>query len=196
MPRVISGTAKGTQLKTLDGEHTRPTSDRTKEAIFSILNRKVHEAEVLDLCAGTGQLGLEALSRGASFVCFVDHSSKAMKVVKENSRRAHFEEQSEFMSMNLLKALKLLEQSGRTFDLIFFDPPYLESRKLMECCEPILARILRNQGILIWEEASQDFIEEEWNAFVLAKRCKYGAAMVSFYSKEKAKIEEEMTYQS
>ena len=122
--RVISGTAKGTQLKTPDGMLTRPTADRVKEALFSILQFDIPGTEVLDLFGGTGQLGIEALSRGSTSATFVDAREDACKLIRENLRRTHMLEKGEVVHMDYLS---YLNQCRKRYHIVFLDPPYAET---------------------------------------------------------------------
>lgn len=121
--RIIAGTARRLPLKTLEGNHTRPTTDRIKETLFNILQFGIPGSYFLDLFAGSGQIGLEALSRGADYAVFVDCNKKACACIEENIHFTHFEKKSRLLSMEALPALRSME--GRyAFDYIFMDPPY------------------------------------------------------------------------
>ncbi len=184
MPRVIAGTARGIPLKTLDGEATRPTADRTKEAIFSSLGTLVVDARVLDLCAGSGQLGIEALSRGAKSAVFVDQSRAACSVIQENLARTRLGETGEVICREVIRAAEALLAEGRSFDLIFFDPPYALAGKLLPPLAGLVARgLLWPDGDFVVEEASKNFKEAEDLPLACLKRRKYGAAMISYYSR-------------
>ena len=121
--RVISGKARGVTLKTPDGNQTRPTADRVKEALFSIIQFDLPGAKILDLFAGSGQLGIEALSRGADSALFIDASDKACALVKENLRRTKLTEQAEVIRSDYLSYLK---NCRKKFNIIILDPPYAE----------------------------------------------------------------------
>ena len=121
--RVISGAARGIVLKTPDGMKTRPTADRVKEALFSIIQFEVPGRNVLDLFGGTGQLGIESLSRGANRAVFVDAQDASCKLIKENLKRSGFTDQAQVLRMDYANFLKTTTEK---FDLIFLDPPYME----------------------------------------------------------------------
>lgn len=121
--RIIAGTARSLPLKTPEGRETRPTTDRIKETLFNIIQRKIPGAVFLDLFAGSGGIGLEALSRGAKRAYFVENNKKTAAVIEENIRFTKFTEQSHLMRMDVLSALRKLEGRER-FDIIFMDPPY------------------------------------------------------------------------
>ena len=120
--RIITGSARGCRLKTPKGQETRPTSDRVKESLFNILGQKVSGRHVLDIFAGTGNLGLEALSRDAADACFVDQATAAL--IKENAAHAHLLERAEVHGGDVFAELSRFARAGRSFDLIFCDPPY------------------------------------------------------------------------
>ena len=120
--RIISGKAKGTKLETLEGFDTRPTLDRVKEALFSIIQNELWDAKVLDLFSGSGALGLEALSRGAKIAYLCDSSKRAIEIIKQNVKKAHFEEETKIINKDYKKCLEELKDDK--FDLIFLDPPY------------------------------------------------------------------------
>ncbi len=121
--RIIAGTARSLPLKTVEGTDTRPTTDRIRETLFNILTGEIVDATILDLFAGSGAVGLEAVSRGAAHAVFVDHSAKAVSCIRDNIQFTKFESRCEVIPGDFLTALKRLE--GRdAFDLIFLDPPY------------------------------------------------------------------------
>lgn len=158
--RIITGAAKGTKLLAPEGEHTRPTSERAKEALFSMIQFDIDGRRVLDLFAGSGQLGLEALSRGAAFCTFVDASADAMDVVKKNIDKTHYREKSKTLISDYRSYLR--KASGRTaFDLIFLDPPYAS-----DALEDALRRLARTglmaQGsLLICESESGEILARD-----------------------------------
>lgn len=121
--RIIAGTARSLPLKTVEGMETRPTTDKTKETLFNVLQMDVPGAYFLDLFAGSGQIGLEALSRGAAYAVFIENNRKAAKCIEENIAFTKFDKQSMLLTMDVISGLHLLE-GKYTFDLIFMDPPY------------------------------------------------------------------------
>ena len=136
MLRIITGTAKGKKLATLEGEATRPTSERIKEAVFSAIQFDIEERRVLDLFAGCGQMGLEALSRGAASVMFIDLAREAMDVVKANARTTGFFDKCRYLVSDWRNYIR--KASGRDrYDLVFIDPPYS-----MECCADAVERLI------------------------------------------------------
>ncbi len=120
--RIIAGSARGTKLKTPPGSTTRPTADRVKESLFNIIGSKVIDADVLDIFAGTGALGLEALSRGASSAIFIDKATK--KLIADNAVHTHLDGRTEIMGGDAVHMLSMLKRNGRKFEIVFCDPPY------------------------------------------------------------------------
>lgn len=122
--RVISGTAKGLLLKSVAGRGTRPTTDKVKEALFNMIGPYFSGDKVLDLFAGTGGLGIEALSRGAGQAIFIDRNPKAIEVIKHNIQTTNVMDRSEVYCSDAKRALKVMTKQGLSFKLIFLDPPY------------------------------------------------------------------------
>ena len=142
MMRIITGSAKGKKLVSLDGDATRPTSERIKEAIFSSIQFDVEGRRVLDLFAGSGQMGLEALSRGAEKATFIDLSREAMEIVKQNCKSTGFFDKSHFLVSDWRNYIR--KASGREqYDLVFVDPPYA-----MECCADAAAYLAKTELII------------------------------------------------
>ena len=175
MLRIITGSAKGKKLITLEGEATRPTSDRIKGAMFSSIQFDIENRRVLDLFAGSGQLGLEALSRGAQSVTFVDMSREAMDVVKKNAASLNFTSASRFSVSPYRNYMR--KASGRErFDLVFIDPPYA-----LECCTEALSSLVKYEmiikgAIVVMESGSEqfDFDSELMSKFEVMKSQNYG----------------------
>lgn len=142
MLRIITGSAKGKKILTLEGEATRPTSERIKEAVFSSIQFDLEGRRVLDLFAGSGQLGLEALSRGAGFAMFVDSEREAIEVVKKNISQTGFSDSTRHIVSDWRNYIRKASSRER-FDLVFVDPPYA-----MECCFEAAKRLCES-GILM-----------------------------------------------
>ena len=177
--RVITGTAHGTKLKTPEGMLTRPTTDRVKEALFNIIQFDI-AGDVLDLFAGTGQLGIEALSRGASRAVFVDHRQDAAALVHENLRRTHFEDRGEVVCADFTQ---YLARCRRKFRLIFLDPPYAE--KSLETAIQRLSEIdiLSDGGIIITERPLGKPLAEEFPGLTRSKDYHYGKTTITLLRK-------------
>ena len=176
--RVITGTARGVQLKTPEGMLTRPTADRVKEALFSIINFDIPGAKVLDLFGGTGQLGIEALSRGAERSVFVDAREEACKLIRENLRRTKLE--GTVVRSNYMDYLNRCKE---TFSIIFLDPPYAE-----EYLENAIKRIteidiLQTDGIIVAERPVGKELPWEFDGYQRSKDYKYGKTLLTIYRK-------------
>lgn len=178
--RVITGSAKGVRLLTPDGMNTRPTSDRVKEGLFSILQFELEGRRVLDLFAGTGQLGIEALSRGAESAVFVDFSQPAVKLVKENIMRAKLQEKASVVQADYASFLSNCRQK---FDIVFLDPPYAE--KFLENALKKISEIdiLRDGGIIICEKPVEKTLEGEFSGLVRQKDYRYGKTSLVLFRK-------------
>lgn len=135
--RVIAGSARRRNLVCPTGKHTRPTTDRIKETLFNILQQDIPGCHILDLFSGSGGIGVEALSRGAREAVFVDNDREAVSCIKTNIKNTGFSDCSRVMAMDVMQALRRLEQTGECFDIIFLDPPY--ERGLEEQIIPFLA---------------------------------------------------------
>ena len=178
--RVIAGKARGTQLKTPEGMLTRPTADRVKEALFSIIQFDLSGAEVLDLFGGTGQLGIEALSRGAKRAVFVDMQEKACRLIRENLKKTHMEDQASGVQGDYLAYLNRCREK---YHIIFLDPPYAEV-----FLETALKRIteidiLHSGGIIVTERPLEKALSAEFDGFTRSRDYKYGKTVLTLYRK-------------
>ena len=178
--RVISGKARGISLKTPDGMQTRPTADRVKEAMFSIIQFDLPQARVLDLFGGTGQLGIEALSRGAASAVFVDESEKACALIRENLKRTKLPGQvirSDYMNF--------LKNCRDKFDIILLDPPYAE--EFLENSLKMITEIdiLQSSGIIVTERPLEKALLLEFPGFSRSRDYKYGNTLLTLYRKIK-----------
>jgi 16S rRNA (guanine(966)-N(2))-methyltransferase RsmD len=171
--RIITGKAKGKKIETLEGEATRPTSERIKEAVFSSIQFDVENRRVLDLFAGSGQLGLEALSRGAASASFVDSAREAIDVVKKNAKSTGFFDACRYIVSDWRNYIR--KASGRDkYDLVFIDPPYA-----MECCGDALTRLsesalLERGAIVVLESGTEDVDVTAFPNFEVIKSTHYG----------------------
>ena len=179
--RVISGKARGINLKTPDGLLTRPTIDRVKEALFSIINFDIPTSNVLDLFGGTGQLGIEALSRGAKSAVFVDQREDACKLIKENLKRTKLEQDAKVVRMDYLDYLKRCKEK---FDIIFLDPPYAEVflENALKCITEI--DILQSGGIIVAERPLGKDLPWDFEGYTRSKDYKYGKVLLTIYRKD------------
>lgn len=183
--RVITGSAKGRRLKTLPGLDVRPTIEGVKEAIFSIVQFEVDGAVVLDMFAGSGQLGIEALSRGAKKVYFVDNSAESVKVIRDNLKHTRLEENA-VVSNTPNNAF--LRASRETFDIAILDPPY--NHKLIQKTMPMLVEKMSENGIIICEHERETALPERFGEFMISKVYRHGRATLTAYRR---KAEEEET---
>jgi 16S rRNA (guanine(966)-N(2))-methyltransferase RsmD len=182
--RIISGRARGTKLITIEGQDTRPTTDRVKEAIFSMLHSEVYETRALDLFAGSGALGLELISRGGSHVTFVEQSRHAMDCIQKNIEKTHFEGQVRCMQQSVEQALKALKEA--CFDIVFMDPPY--HKGYINDTITMLRQydILKINGIIVLEHHMKDEeVHTTVSGYELIKQKKYGITGVSVFRRIK-----------
>ena len=179
--RVIAGSARGIALKTPDGMQTRPTIDRVKEALFSIIHFDIPGAKVLDLFGGTGQLGIEAISRGAASATFVDQSQTACRLIQENLRRTRLEHLGKVVRGDYLEYLSRCREQ---YDIIFLDPPYAEvflENALKRITE---IDILRSGGIIVTERPLGKELPWEFEGYTRSRDYKYGRVLLTLYHKD------------
>ena len=179
--RVVSGKARGTVLKAPEGLSTRPTTDRVKEAMFSIIQFDIPRTKVLDLFGGTGQLGIEALSRGAASAVFVDMSADSCKIIKENLKRSKLDNAAKVVCSDYVKFLKTNHEK---FDIILLDPPYAEV--FLETSLKIITEIdiLQSGGIIVTERPLGKTLSCEFSGFTRSKDYKYGNTLLTLYRKD------------
>ena len=179
--RVITGKARGINLKTPEGLQTRPTADRVKEALFSIIQFDIPGARVLDLFGGTGQLGIEALSRGAKSATFVDASNTACNLIRENLKRTRLQKESRVICSDYLA---FLGRCSEKYDIIFLDPPYAEvflENALNRITE---IDILQSGGIIITERPLEKELSMDFPGYSRSKDYKYGKVLLTIYRKD------------
>ncbi len=179
--RVISGKAKGKILKTPDGMLTRPTAERVKEALFSIIQFEIPCARVLDLFAGTGQLGIEALSRGAAEAVFVDERETACRLVRDNLRLTNLEAIGRVVRSDYLSFLKNCREK---YDIIILDPPYAEV--FLENAIKMITEIdiLQSNGIIVAERPVGKELPGDFSGYTRSKDYKYGNTLLTLYRKQ------------
>ena len=178
--RVITGKARGVQLKTPDGMKTRPTADRVKEALFSIINFDIPGARVLDLFGGTGQLGIEALSRGAKSAVFVDAGEDACRLIRENLKRTKLEQDARVIRSDYMDYLRRCRES---YEIIILDPPYAEVflENALKCITEI--DILQSGGIIVTERPLGKELPWDFEGYTRSKDYKYGKVLLTIYRK-------------
>ena len=178
--RVISGTARGALLNTLEGNNTRPTLDRVRESLFNILQNRILNAEILDLFAGSGALGIEALSRGASKVTFCDNSKEAIKIIHKNVEKVKMSSKSKILLDDFDECL--IKIRNEKYDLIFLDPPYDSDFSIRAVKKITSLGMLKEDGIIIIETDDEQKMKEDLkkiNANVYDLR-KYGRVKLFF----------------
>lgn len=179
--RVITGVYKGRRLDSIEGMDIRPTSDMVKESLFNILSSEIIESDFLDLFGGTGGVGIEAVSRGAKSVVFIDNSIKSIKVLRKNLESLNIKDNVEVFNTDYLTAINKLHRNGRLFDIIFIDPPYrtgIAQRALEKLCDD---PILKNSGIIIVEHDTKDQMPEKVGNIKMYRDKRYGNTKLSFY---------------
>lgn len=181
--RVISGSARGLKLNTPGDDRVRPTTDRVKESMFNIVQDWVYDSQVLDLFAGSGALGIEALSRGASQAVFCDNSLDSIKIIKSNIEKARVVDRSQIVSGDFKRCLRDMEAKNQSFDMIFVDPPYYKGL-FEEVLDTIrVCKILKKDGIVIVEHDAKRPIGQV-EGLEVYKEKKYGITMLTFYCLE------------
>ena len=177
--RVITGTARGRKLITLEGDDVRPTVERTKEAMFSAIQFEIEGRRVLDLFAGSGQLGIEALSRGAESAVFVDQSKRAVDVVKKNVKSTGFSDVSRIVNA---EASVFVLSTDEKFNIAFLDPPY--GTGILQSILPKVEMCMADDGIIVCEFPYGEEIPTELEKFKVKKTYKYGKVGVAIYRQE------------
>lgn len=181
--RVISGKARGVVLKTPVGMATRPTADRVKEALFSIIQFDLPGARILDLFGGTGQLGIEALSRGAASAVFVDQREDACRMIQENLRRTKLIQHGKVIRSDYLAYLKNTQEK---FNIVLLDPPYAEY--FLENALNLITEIdiLQSGGIIVTERPLGKELPLNFQGYIRSKDYKYGKTLLALYRKDRA----------
>jgi 16S rRNA (guanine966-N2)-methyltransferase len=183
--RVISGQAKGHPLKAVPGKDTRPTTDKVKESLFNIIGPYFDGERVLDLFAGTGGLGIEALSRGAAHAVFIDSSSQSIDIVRKNLETTRLGDRAEIYRNDARRVLKLLQRIREPFDLIFLDPPYV-----MKDCDSLLIELAAHglvgeNAYSVIEHHPDVVYPEAFEGFQRTRYAVYGEIAISIYRYER-----------
>lgn len=174
--RVITGSARGRRLETLEGEDVRPTTDRIKEAVFSIIQFETEGRAFLDLFAGSGQMGIEALSRGAKCACFVDNSKKSIETAKRNLKTTKLEAGAKVFQMDFRSFLSMNTQR---FDIAFLDPPYKTG--MLQDALSIIPEHMNETGVIIAENPLDEEILSNYGDFVLDRQYRYGKIKITTF---------------
>ncbi|QOY34354.1 16S rRNA (guanine(966)-N(2))-methyltransferase RsmD [Anaerobacillus isosaccharinicus] len=179
--RVISGTCKGRPLKAVPGHTTRPTTDKVKESIFNIIGPFFDGGQGLDLYAGSGGLGIEALSRGMEKFVFVDQNPKAIEIVQLNLNACRFEEKAELYRNDAKRALKAVAKRGIKFDVIFLDPPYAKQRLEDEIAFIAQNQLLTEEGIIVTEHDASLIMQETIEQITCIRQEQYGDTKITIF---------------
>lgn len=176
--RVITGTARGRRLRTPEGYDVRPTTDRVKEAVFSVIQFDLEGRRILDLFAGSGQMGIEALSRGAAEAVFVDNSPGSVAVVRDNLRTCGFSGAAVVIQGDALSYLA--PRAGRKeFDFAFLDPPY--NKGILQSVLPAVASVMKPGGAIICESPADEALPGAAGGFAIDRQYRYGRIKMTFY---------------
>lgn len=186
--RIITGSKRGKKLITLEGEQVRPTTDRVKESLFNILQFQLEGRRFLDLFAGSGQIGLEALSRGAALAVFVDASKDSIRVVEKNVQSTGLGDRSKVITADFRSYLRGCRER---FDIAFLDPPYRMG--LLEKALPLVAERMNPGGVILCEHPKDEILPESAGDFLQHKSYRYGKIMLTAYRQpvEDEELEEE-----
>jgi 16S rRNA (guanine(966)-N(2))-methyltransferase RsmD len=179
--RVIGGVYRSRRLRAVEGQDVQPTSDRLRETLFNILGANVRDCRFLDLCAGSGAVGIEALSRGARQAVFVEQSRRACAVIEANLRALGITDQASVICRDVIAALKQLASETAPFDLIFFDPPYasgLYSTVLSDLGESL---VLADEGIIVVEHRAKTPPQSDYGRLKMFRQLKQGESALAFY---------------
>lgn len=184
--RVIAGSARGLRLTAPAGLQTRPTADRVKEALFSIIasRREMAGARILDICAGTGSLGIEALSRGAASCVFIEQDRHVLAQLEKNLAKAGLADRGECLLFDALKGLKALSLKRKVFDIVFFDPPYLSNLYLPVVEALSSFSLLDEAGLLVAETSARSPLADRFETLVKIDRRVYGETALEFFARE------------
>lgn len=181
--RVVSGSARGVSLISLEGLETRPTTDRVKESMFNVLQFELYGKRILDLFAGSGALGIEALSRGAAEATFVDQSKKALDVVQKNLKQTRLEGQAVLVCEGFERFLK---RTDNPFDIVFLDPPYASDFAAKAVGLLLERGLLSDRAVVVLEHDREQADTDRLLAAFTKKTYRYGKTFVTFYRNEGA----------
>jgi 16S rRNA (guanine966-N2)-methyltransferase len=187
--RIIAGTHRGLRLQSLKGGNLRPTSDQLRETLFDVLGPGVAGSVFLDTYAGSGAVGLEALSRGASEVVFIEHHRPALDLIRKNLRALKIETSYDLMRCGVLTGFEKLAQHGEHFDYVFLDPPYDEIREYHHALRQLgRCDILRPTSIVIAEHSRHCLLEDQYGSLRRTRLLRHGDAQLAFYRLEESSL--------
>ena len=181
--RIVAGTAKNRKIKSKKGNSTRPTMERIKEAIFSILNPYVGDSRFLDLFSGTGNMALEAVSRGVKKAIMIEDDAEALRIIIENVNNLGFQDKCRAYKNDVFRAIEILSKKGEKFDIIFMDPPYKQ-----ELCTRVIKLIskkgiLAEDGIIVAEHHFKEDLADEIGEFKKIDERDYGGKQITFFTR-------------
>ena len=182
--RIIGGIYRGRRLRAVEGLAVRPTSDRLRETLFNILAPRVEGSRFLDICAGSGAVGLEALSRGASEATLIDNSSRACSVIEANLRALGIKREASVINRDATAALKRLAEESKQFDIAFLDPPYASGIYAAVMHTLATTGLLSNDSIVIVEHRAKVPPETEYDGLRLFREVKQGESAIAFYKNQ------------
>lgn len=179
--RIIAGQLRGRRLRAPDGNSTRPTSDRVREALFNIISARVPGSRFLDLCAGSGAVGLEAISRGADSAVFIDQSRRALEQIEENVEQLGVGERARIVGKDALSAMRALDAQGDRFDIVYVDPPYAAGlyRPLLRLLGH--SNLVAPEGLVVVELRSRDSLPDETGSLRHYRDVRYGDTTLAFF---------------
>lgn len=188
--RIISGQNRGQRIQTLKGLQLRPTSDQMRETLFDVLGPRVQGSAFLDAYAGSGAVGLEALSRGATEVVFVEYHRAAVDLIRRNLAALKMEAGFYLMNTRVLTAVERLDEEGTVFDFVFLDPPYSETREYHQVLRQLgRSHLLTDTSLVIAEHSRHYFLEEKYNRLERTRGIRHGDAELTFYRLAQSAVE-------
>lgn len=181
--RIIAGIAKNRKLKAPSGHNTRPITDMIKEALFNVLGAKTKDANFLDLFAGSGSVGIEALSRGAKLVIFIDNDNAAVKVIKSNLEHCNFTSGFEVYKNDVFKALNILEKRKLAFNIIYVDPPFTKTELFEQVMISLDSKfkLIAKEGLIIIRTPSRYSMPDEYSNLIKCRYDEYGESALHYY---------------
>ncbi len=185
--RVIAGKAKGHKLKTIEGFHTRPTTDRIKETLFNMIAFDLPQCQFLELFSGSGAIGIEALSRGAQQCVFVEKSKESCEMITENLEHTKLQQYAVLLQKDVEEALSSLKSQQKKFDIIFLDPPYQSGLAEDVCSKIVEYGLLKQQGYIVWERSAQ-IQRKEICGLNMVKEKNYKTTVITFLALEEKEI--------
>lgn len=180
--KIIAGLYKGFPLKSFPGRDIRPTPAKVREAVFDILSMKIIESDFLDLFAGTGSIGIEAISRGAKRSTFVEIEQKAINLIKANLTKINHNNFSNIIKRDYLHSLKIFKYKARKFDIIFLDPPYYKNISKNVLHEIEKSNILKKNSIVVVQHKNNETVQAQYQKMSFLKEKRYGKTKISLFN--------------